>query len=224
MLDRYRDIELCKKDINNFIELVEQDIGNVSKEKLCCISKGILFNKKVFQCKDSKLEHYYRCLLSDMLNLIHSLGTKSKRLFYTTYRSLIENFIRVYLKYEETNATGVRNMFNELRDQYNLSEKSFIDYLEGEYGKCCNVVHSNIQGDMPMYSYYEELLQTDEMDESTINNCLQMISTFYNKCKKFIITSNARLVDEIFYNHKELLQYLIGEQNYTQFEQGIFHE
>lgn len=224
MLERYRDIGICKNDINVFLELVENDIGSVPEERMRNIAKGILFNKKIFEYKNLLLKHYYECLLSDMLSLIHSLGVKSNRLFFTTYRSLIENFIRVCLKYEETNETGVRNMFGEFRSKYNSSEKEFIDYLEGEYGKCCNVVHSNIQGNLEMYSYYEELLQSDEMDESMINEGLQTMSTFYNKCKKFIVESNSVLMDEMFYNHKELLKYLIGESNYKQFERNIYSD
>ena len=221
MLERYRDTELCKKDISDFIELVERDIGCIHKEKMRCIAKGIIFNKKVFEYKDSQLMHYYHCLLSDMLNLIHSLGIKSKRLFYITYRSLIEDFIRVCLKYEDMNMTGVRNMFTEFRDEYISSGKEFLDYLEGEYGKCCNVVHSNIQGNLSVYLYYEDLLQNDEMDEKMRDDCINTICTFYNKCKKFIVKSNPQLVDKMFYNHKELLRYLIGESNYKQFEQNI---
>lgn len=45
MLERYRDTELCKKDISDFIELVERDIGCIHKEKMRCIAKGIILIK-----------------------------------------------------------------------------------------------------------------------------------------------------------------------------------
>lgn len=218
MLERYRDVAFCKEDINVFISLVKNDVGQVSEEKLVCIAKGILLHKKVFFCPEKNLVHYYNCLLSDMLNWVHSLGVKSLKLFYTTYRSLIENYIRVYLKYDEENETGIRNMFNEIRDICGANGKEFIDYLEGEYGKCCNVVHSNIQGNIPVYSYYDELLQADEMGEKIVESCLQIMNTFYVKCKKFVIKNKKILIDEEFYNHKELLKYLLGDKDYNEFE------
>ena len=47
MLKRYRDIEICKKDIEFFIELVQKDIGNAPEVKLKSIAKGVIFFKRV---------------------------------------------------------------------------------------------------------------------------------------------------------------------------------
>ena len=51
-----------------------------------------------------------------MLVLVHSLSQNSIRIYYVTFRSLIENLIRVLLKYDDMNATGVRNMFTEFAE------------------------------------------------------------------------------------------------------------
>ena len=216
MLKRYRDIEICKKDIEFFIELVQKDIGNAPEVKLKSIAKGVIFFKRVFLYEDSVHCHYSKCLISDSLNLVHSLGIKSRKLYYTTYRSFIENFVRVLLKYDNLNDTGVRNMVTELRDKYGDEGKIFIDYLEGEYGKCCKVIHSNIKADLQLYSYYEELLETDEMRDAI--DYINIFETFCNKCKTFVIKQESSLVNNCFYNHKELLSFLIGRKNYTIFE------
>lgn len=172
MLERYRDIELYKEDIDNFLMLVKEDVGKISESQIRSIAKGIILFKRIFMKKDTAYSHYSECLISDVLSLVHAYGIKSQRLYYTTYRSLIENFTRVLLGYDNANDTGVRNMFRELRNRYEDTGKDFLDYLEGEYGKCCNVIHSNIKADIQLYSYYEDIVSSDEMDEKTINACV----------------------------------------------------
>lgn len=221
MFNRYRDIEICKSDIEDFIGLVKEDTDYFDEEKLRALAKGMILFKRVFNYEDQNLEHYYRCLISDMMTTLHSLGKKSQRLFYASYRSMIENLVRVCLKYENLNETGIRNMFSELHSKYDLNGKEYIDYLEGEYGKCCDVVHSNERADLHLYSYYKEIISTDELNAENIADCIMVLNTFYSKSKKFIINCKAVEMDEMFYNHKELLAYLIGKKNYSKFEQNI---
>lgn len=221
MLNRYRDIELCKEDINSFLNFVKKDVGNISESQLRSIAKGIILFKRIFMQKDPAYFHYSECLISDALSLVHACGIKSQRLYYTTYRSLIENFTRVLLEYDNSNDTGVRNMFKELHGQYENGGKDFIDYLEGEYGKCCNVIHSNIKANLQLYSYYEDIVLSDEMNEKTINYCVNALNTFFNKVKEFIIKNIPQLLNDSFYNHRELLAFLIGKENYSKLEKKI---
>ena len=221
MLERYRDIELYKEDIDNFLMLVKEDVGKISESQIRSIAIGIILFKRIFMKKDTAYSHYSECLISDVLSLVHAYGIKSQRLYYTTYRSLIENFTRVFLGYDTANDTGVRNMFRELRNRYEDTGKDFLDYLEGEYGKCCNVIHSNIKADIQLYSYYENIVSSDEMDEKTINACVNALNTFCNKAKMFMIENIPQLVNDSFYNHKELLAFLIGKENYLKLEKKI---
>lgn len=218
MLDRYRDVKMCKADIKHFTELVQIDVAGVSDDKIRHAAKGIIFIKRVFLHDSVVYKHYSECLLSDSLNLIYSLGKKSLRLYYAIYRSIIENFVRVILKYENYNDTGVRNMFSELRTKYENSEKIFIDYLEGEYGKCCDIIHCNIKADLCLHSYYEEFISGDEMNDTKINFCIDAFCTFCDKIKKFTIKNIPILINDCFYNHKELLSYLVGEKYFSEFE------
>ena len=214
MLNRYRDIELCKSDIKQFVELVIKDIGEVSVDDLNSIAKNMILIKKVY----FENKHYYNCLISDMFLLLHTLGKDSIRSYFTTRRSLIENFVRVILKYQDNNSTGILNMFKEFRNNFESQDKIFIDYLEGEYGKCCDVVHSNKKANLTMYAYYEELIKKDEITLNNKPKMLKEISEFYLKCKKFIIKCDTQSVSNAFYNHKELLYYLIGKEEYGIFE------
>ncbi|EOS34109.1 hypothetical protein C808_05329 [Lachnospiraceae bacterium M18-1] len=214
MLDRYYEVKACKTDIYYFVELIKRELPDVSEEDLICIGKGMSFIRKVYAYPDKDKAHYYNCLVTDMLSLMHSFSKFSVRIYYTEFRSVIENFVRVILKFENNNAMGVRNMFSKLKKEYNLSSKQFIDYLEGEYGKCCEIIHSNCNADLPIYQYYEEIMRSDELDLKRISSIIRQLANFYNSCKKFIVFNDYEQMDKAFYNQKEVLKYLLGEKNY----------
>lgn len=218
MLNRYREVDKCKEDIEQFCLIAHEDIKYIEQKEIICIAKGMMFIKKVYAFPESSRQHYYNCLLSDILILVHTYSQKSLRVYYTTYRSLIENFVRVFLRYKNTNGTGVRNMFKEFRDIYGDENKLFVDYLEGEYGKCCNVVHSNYKAHLTMYEYYEEIVSVDELDEKRIKTISRQLAEFYRKCREFIIANDVIQVNNAFHNQRELLKYLLGDRDYTIFK------
>lgn len=217
MLNRYREVERCKEDIGQFIEIAQEDIADLEYNDIVSIVKGMMFIKKTYAFPEQKRQHYYECLVTDILNLIHTFSQNSIRVYYTTYRSLIENLVRVILRYENTNATGVRNMFNELRDKFESSNKEFIDYIEGEYGKCCEVIHSNYKANLPIYEYYEEIIKVDELSIKKKSSMAKQLSSFYLKCKMFMVKNDYIQVNNAFHNQKEVLFFLIGKNLYNIF-------
>lgn len=217
MLNRYYEAENCKEDIRLFGKMVCSDT-RIPPDKITCIAKNMLFCKRFFNFYVGLNKHYYGCMISDMLLLINSLSQNSVRNVYTTFRSLIENLIRVLLKYRDDNATGVRNMFSEFRED---NEKEYVDYLEGEYGKCCDVVHSNCNFSLPMYSFYEELLAKDEIDENKINEYCDKLMSFFIRLKKYLISSKADEIWAAFQNNKEVLCVLIGKKDYDLLEEKV---
>lgn len=221
LLNRYREVDKCKEDIQQFLTIASGDIKNIEQKDAICIIKNMMFIKKTYSFPDSTKQHYYDCLITDILTLIHTYSQKSIRVYYTTYRSLIENLVRVILRYDNTNATGVRNMFQEFRSKYDATDKAFIDYIEGEYGKCCNVVHSNYKAHLTMYEYYEEIVNADELSIEKLKTYARQLADFYIKCKKFIINNDVIQVDNAFHNQREVLKYLIGNIDYGIFLRNI---
>ena len=59
------------------------------------------------------------------------------------------------------------------------------------------------------------------MNEKTINSCVNALSTFCNKVKAFMIENIPQSVNDSFYNHKELLAFLIGKESYLKLEKKI---
>ena len=218
MLNRYYEADNCKKDIERFCNMVCGD-KRIQKSKITCVAKNVLFLKKFFYFYvDNNQTHYYSCLINDMLVLVHSLSQNSIRIYYVTFRSLIENLIRVLLKYDDMNATGVRNMFTEFAEN---SCKEYYSYLEGEYGKCCNVVHSNANFTLPMYSFYEELLLADEVNDKIIDAFCDSMMTFYKKLKDFLIDNKPDDIWAAFRNNNEVLYTRVGQRDYERLEGKI---
>lgn len=46
MLNRYRDVDLCKEDIRQFNILVRKDIGYISESDMTSIAKVMIFFEK----------------------------------------------------------------------------------------------------------------------------------------------------------------------------------
>lgn len=59
------------------------------------------------------------------------------------------------------------------------------------------------------------------MNEKAISYCVNALNTFFNKAKEFMIENTSQLVSDSFYNHKELLAFLIGKENYSKLEKKI---
>lgn len=218
MLNRYREVDKCKEDINQFSEMVLSEIQDVSENDMVAIAKGMSFLKKVYVQGNQSQKHYYNCLLTDMFSLLYFSSKKSVKIFYTFQRSLMENLVRVILGYEENDSTGIRNMFNEFHTKYDAVCKTIIDYFEGEYGKCCAVVHSNITANLPMYEYYEEIIKEEQIRSGEMGNLFRQLANFYKKCQECVIAVDCMRVEEAFNNQKEVLYYLLGKRLYQLFE------
>lgn len=214
-LNRFAEVEACKKDIKQFAFLISKKLNLSNANKLTSIAKGILFLKRLYY-KSNENDYYINCMISDLFVLLHSMTQDSIKLFYVSYRSLIENFIRVILEYDDNNSTGIRKMFQEAKAKY--LDVDFFTYIEGEYGKCCDVVHSNISADIPLYSYYDDLCTSDELSEEKIISLLDQLVTFFNKLKEFTVNNQNSLVDSSFYNQREVLFYLLGSKLYEIFD------
>lgn len=194
------------KEINN-----EQDLRGIVKR--------IIFFKTL--CNNGG-EHYKRFMIYDLLSLVHALTLDSKRNFYNIYRSLIENFIRFMLELSDQDETGVRNLFGEFKNKFsNENTKDIIYYIEGEYGKCCDYVHSNIRADLVIAQYYEDILKSEEMSKTKICSLLRQLMTFMQQITALIIYISPESIDSAFYRKKQELKFLIGDINYELFLKNI---
>lgn len=212
---KYNQIPDLKLEINNYVSMLNKDSIFKDESKIRAISKYILFLKQLGS--DS---HYKRAMIYDLLCLMNSLTNNSKRNFYQTYRSFIENFIRFILKLDDTDNTGVRELFKNLKDHFNHNNDTdrIINYLNGEYGKCCNYVHSNIEADMKLFQYYKDILESDEMNHRTIVKLVNSILTLLKTLTNFILITSPLLVDSSFFRYKSELKFLIGEKNFKLFQ------
>lgn len=222
MLDIYDKLISEKKEIEYMVDLinVNNEFEQSTINTLRVIIKYIIFFKVMIDL--SKNGHYDKSMFSDLMLLMNSLSKKSNKVFYTIYRSFIENYIRFILELNDKDNTGIRKLFKILKSKYCFNEyKNSIDFIEGEYGKCCNFVHSNIKANQKMYEYYNDLIEDDKIRNSDIKKVCLIISEFLKKSIHFLIEIKADKVDEAFYKKKQLLKYLISENDYNLFAKKI---
>lgn len=220
MLRRYDDLREIKIEIEKYISQLQGNSKIKDAHIIKGIAKYILFLKRIQKSK--AYGHYGSCFIYDMLMLMHSLTQNSERDFYTTYRSAIENFVRCFLEIEDNDETGVRNLFSNLRVLcINGESEEIITYIEGEYGKCCNFVHSNIKANMEIYEYYADILKQNELSKEKTDRLINCVMTFVKKITELMIENKILWVDETFYKDKQTLKFLIGNQMYSRFEEKV---
>ncbi|HAX53372.1 MAG TPA: hypothetical protein DCX82_15815 [Lachnospiraceae bacterium] len=213
MINTYDDLQDLKNEIKKFVGLVKSTNTEIEDCLLRCVTKSILFLKQIQQCENTG--HYGKCLINDSLFMISSLAGMRNREFYINYRSMIENYIRFVLKLDDSDETGVRNLFNKLKEDFaQYGSEILIEYMDGEYGKCCDFVHSNVKSKATIYEYYSEIIDHRRPSKKEIHSMLTTMITFLKKAIRLLLLNNPSWVDESFYKERQKLKYLIGEDLY----------
>ena len=205
MINRYYNKIEYSKEVDKFTAQIKIKDNNIKS-----IVKSMIFFKKIFQNEVNGFYHYKEAFINDMLHLLYSIELKSRRMYYVSFRSLIENLLRILLELPDNDETGVRNLFCSSTQKF---ERKFIQYLNGEYGKCCNFIHSNIKSDVKLCQYYDDV--TRVMNNKELTSTVLNIVSFYNECKKFFANYKYEDIYNEFFNQNEVLKFLLGEKFYT---------
>ena len=223
MLEKYEGIERNKVEIKKYLEVLNSKKQLPKENELIYITKLILFNKSIFIINDESNKHYTKYMIYNILMLMHSLTKDSKINFYQLYRALIENILRVMLNLNDNDETGVNELFRRFTKKYEHNEigREFINFIKGEYSNACNYVHSNINADIEVFLFYNEILSSDEMDNENIVKLIFTIKTFLFKFAMFIINLEATKIEAFYYRRYDELKHLIGEELYIDFKKII---
>lgn len=213
MISIYDNNSELKEEIANFKKLIKKSGSELEESLLVSVTKYILFLKQVQKCKNQG--HYGKCLISDLLFMIYSLTGKISRDFYINYRSMIENYIRFVLELNDSDDTGVRNLFRKLENEFTEGNSTeLINYIDGEYGKCCDYVHSNVKSQTSIYEYYLEIANDESLSKRDIQAMLNAMVTFFRKAVRLLLLNKGSWIDEAFYKEKQKLKYLISSDLY----------
>lgn len=221
MLSKYDSLVDVKNEITEYVNLLYQFKELPFKNDVICIAKHIIFLKKISEYGGNR--HYKNSMIYDSLSIMHSLTQNSVRNFYQIYRSFIENFIRSVLDLDDNDNTGVRNLFRLINSKFASSSNSsaIINYINSEYTKCCNFVHSNIKANANVYTYYCDIVKNDEMNDICLKSLISYVLNFFEKITLFIIYEFPNIIDTMFNRKKQELRYLIGHATYAIFEKSL---
>ena len=210
MGDNLDDIQ---KDIQQFLGILEIVEDSDQYAIFHSLSKSTLFFKFIVDLGDNA--HYPQYMIYDMLMVVYLLTKDSRREVYNTYRSLIENFIRYELNLKDTDDTGVFKLFKNFRKQYeDVNTSAILNFVEAEYGICCNYVHSNIKANVQLLEYLADIVQNPKMDSADKMKLLKEIEGFFNQIVTFCCYKNSESIGRAFFKKNQMLLFLIGEKNY----------
>lgn len=215
LVKRYETFDDYRKEISNYIILLNSQKELPSSNELQAIAKHIIF-MKIFINNTGK-SHYKNSLLFDILSTLHALTQNSIRQFHYVFRSFIENYVRSILELRDNDETGVNELFRKLKEKYGKTEitKSIIDFIIGEYGRSCLFVHSNIKANFNLQLYYSDILSNDDFNKVKLRTEINKILLTLKKMTLLLIHSHPNQVENSFYRKKQLLKFLIGEQSFN---------
>lgn len=195
--------EIYIKEIQEFCTII-----NLHDNPIQEIIKKTLFLKKILEESDSDSTHYKKSCIFDLLYIFKALFNKDKREFYFYYRSYLENYVRIILKLDDNNDTGVLKLFKEFKKT--LENNFLYDYFEEEYTYSCNFVHSNIKAGIDIKTYYNEIIN----EKATADEMEKMLSRLNKVLKNsidIIIEKDCKLIENSFYRKEELVSFLLEE-------------
>ncbi|WP_240259638.1 hypothetical protein [Clostridium perfringens] len=214
MLEKYEGIRELKLEIKKFLALIDENNDIPNKSKLTNIIKLIIFNKKIFNDLENENKYYIKCMIYNLLMILNSLKNNSILYFYYCYRSYIENYFRVMLYLKDDDVTGVNNLINQFTEKYNQDERmvEITTFIKGEYGKACDFVHSNRKADLPIYEYYKDILDSNELSNKKIEKLISQLKSLLRYTTELLIMTRYEDIYSSFYRKKVDLKFLIGDK------------
>lgn len=205
-------IKDIKMEIRDFSDRIDIDEFTPLKSEIIYIIKQYYFIKSILE--EDFDRHYVRELNMDILMTIHSLFSQhSLRNFHYNYRSLLENLTRVALEFDDSNETGVNELFRQFKDY--CGTKQFADIYElisNEYGNSCFYVHSNIKRKTSFIEYISELDSFDDLSKER-RKIVRGLVRIFESIVKILIENRYYTISQKYKRKNAVINYLISKAN-----------
>jgi len=211
IVKQYDDLKEIKEEINRFTDMLDSQKRLPKKNEIKAISKHIILMKAItnYMCNS----HYQKCLIFDVLSTMHSLTQQSIRQFHYVFRSFIENYVRCMLNIDDTDDTGVNQLFSLINDKFN-EHTDLIGFIYSKYSKSCLYVHSNKKSNSLVHLHYSEILHNDDFNEKTLKTTIDEVLLTLKKMVELLVSTYPNVIENSFYRRKQELEYLIGNKLY----------
>jgi hypothetical protein len=219
-----RDIEMniIEDDIQKFLEILDVENNSLNIDILKKIAYSTMFFKSIEVEDENK--HYLKCLVQDILSILDSVSHKSQRYYYFILRSYIENFLRVLLKLQNDDSTGVMKLFSNVKKMINSHEEisDLYENLDNTYSECCLFVHSNVKSGDEVNEFLKMIVdRNDFADNDIVNNFLEEFNKLLEISIKIFLVCHIELVDNSFYRKRDVLRKIVSEENYIEFRKHL---
>lgn len=200
-----------KDSIRGFMEMYDVDISTLARNKLICVVKKMIFIK-LFVDNHSHT-HYPKSMIYDMLSALNSLKEHKERYYHFNIRSFIENVLRTILLLDDSDRTGVNELFRQSRLTCSKSDEEIeiINLLDSKYTISNNYVHSNIMADMKIHQFYK-YIEEEAMESRVIEGHLEQMCVLLTRVCEMIIRRFSNDVEHVFFRKKATLSFLLNEQ------------
>ncbi|MGO4790396.1 hypothetical protein AB4124_23565 [Paenibacillus sp. 2KB_20] len=200
-----------KESIRLFIEMYNMDISISGNNKLKCVIKKIIFIKLFVD--NHNPTHYPKSMIFDILSALNSLKEHKQRYYHFNIRSFIENILRTILLLDDSDRTGVNELFRQSRSACNEKDEEIeiINLLESKYTISNNYVHSNLMAGIEIHQFYKKIKEETMQSEIT-EDCFDQMCVLLTRVSELLIRRFSNEVEHIFFRKKATLSFLLNDE------------
>lgn len=205
----YQEIENRKAEIEDVIEHLFPDKDVDIQNSIKKVIKNTLFFKYLEQ---EYSDYYISSIISDYMYFLYSLRKLNYRYMNLNLRSIIEYSLKTFLEEETDGAAKTYDLINRSKEKYSNNSSIIVDFnvIESIYSNTCDFIHGNINAQMPIISYFDEIDSLEE-DKNTTRRTLNHCINVSKELQKLLLISHKYIIDGAFHRKKSLLEYLINK-------------
>lgn len=194
-------------EISNFRGELDWIRQESDKNNIISIVKKILFMRIILYRSSIENYRYFDSIIYDCLSAINCLRLNKERYFYFDLRSMIENILRCSLKKEDSDDTGITELFRQF-DELSLSQHIY-DQLTSLYANSCDYVHNNIRAELPVSQSFLDI-KNDRLSARQLSSLINDLLKITNIAVEIITEVYFDEVECAFYRTNSTIDFLIG--------------
>ncbi|WP_128894089.1 hypothetical protein [Longirhabdus pacifica] len=213
----FKELADVKLEINTFIDLEFDNIGELDKNNLKFILKKVVFLKYLIR-QDAQF-FLFQALSSDIIYLISSIKKGEVRYYYFNIRSIIEHSLRIINNIDSTDTITNANLIKKTQKLLDDSKaKINLDVVKNEYNTSCLYIHGNKSADLQLVKFYQNCVE-QKGPIKDLTKKLNVLIKLFKELFELLIITQCSIVDAAYHRRKSILKFLIGNESYSIFEQ-----
>lgn len=218
-----QNLNLVKKDITDSFNTINQfslpnnfSLEQNDHDSILSILKKIAFLKlfKNTYITEKTLIDIVDQLINDLIFIIKSIIISETRLLQLSYRSYIENYMRL-IEYDTNESHFTMDLFEKIRknNYNNILSTADYSFLRSEYREACVSIHFHTDNDVT--NYVSDILKKEPISLREKKHFYKNLLCMNKILEKLLIKKHPDWILNTFSLNKVTMEYILGKETTT---------